>query len=59
MIQSTELKKINKQKGPSEDGRERQTIMGVRGRDEHEWERGGGVEKENRIRYEWVYRREA
>ena len=48
-LQSTELKKISKQKYPSEDasiplGREKKAIMaGVgRGREAHEWERRVG-----------------
>jgi hypothetical protein len=49
-IQSTELKKVDKQKGPSEDvsillGREKETITGGRGRERSGWERGEGGEK--------------
>ena len=54
-IQSTELKKVNKQKGPSEDasitlGREKKTIKGGRGREGAGWEKRGGGEKGNKIR---------
>ena len=43
-IQSTELKKVNKQKGPSEDasiplGRKQKAIKGSRGRERTGWER--------------------
>jgi hypothetical protein len=46
-IQFTELKKVNKPKGPSEDasiplGREKKTITGDRGREGSEWERERG-----------------
>jgi hypothetical protein len=45
-IQFTELKKIYKQKGSSEDasvplGREKKTITGGRGKEGPGWERGG------------------
>ena len=49
MIQSTEFKKVNEQKGPSEDSsislrREKKAIIGGRGRERSGWERrqGGG-----------------
>ena len=49
-MQSRELKKFNKPKGPSEDvsillGREKETITGGRGRERSGWERGEGGEK--------------
>jgi hypothetical protein len=59
-IQSTELKKVNKPKGPSEDasiplGREKKAITEGTGKEGSGWERGRGGEKENMIRYwgEW------
>jgi hypothetical protein len=55
-IQSTELKKVNKQKGPSEDasislGRKKKIIIGDRGREGSGWKMGVGEEKGNMIRY--------
>jgi hypothetical protein len=46
-IQSTRLKKVNKQKDPSEDaliplGREKKTIPGARVRERPVWEKGEG-----------------
>jgi hypothetical protein len=64
-IQSTELKKINKQKGPSEDksiplGKEKKGIMGGRGGEEGMRvgeERGRGKEKHDQVLrgQEWSY----
>ena len=51
-IQSTELKKVKNQKGPSEDasiplGREKKTIRGGRGRERPRWKRGNRGENGN------------
>ena len=56
MIQSTELKKVKKQKVPSDNvsislAREKKTITGGRGRQVHGWQRGQGREKGNIISY--------
>ena len=55
-IQSTELKKVNKPKGSSEDasiplGREKKVIVGGRGKEGPGWERGQGEEEGNMIRH--------
>jgi hypothetical protein len=55
-IQSTELKKVNKPKGPSENtsiplGREKKAIMVGRGRERSGWKRGQGGEKGDIFRY--------
>lgn len=55
-IQATELSKVNRQNGPSEDdsvllGREKNTVIGGRGRKAPRWERGKGEEKGTWIRY--------
>ena len=52
----TELKKVDKPKGPSEDasislGREKKTITGVRGREKPGWKGGQSGEEGNMIRY--------
>ena len=54
--QSTELKKVNKQKGPNEDDliplrREKKEITGGRQREGPGWERGQGGEVGNMIWY--------
>ena len=49
MIQSTELKKFNKQKGPSEDSsvpHEREKSANTSGEAEWDWECGGSGEPE-------------
>jgi hypothetical protein len=48
--------KLNKKEGPSKDvsiplRRGKKIIMGSRGRERPEWERGGGRERGSRIRY--------
>jgi hypothetical protein len=55
-IQSTKLKKVNKQKGPSEDAsipleREKKKIMGGRGREGPGWKTRWDGEKGNVIGY--------
>jgi hypothetical protein len=60
-IQSTELKKVNKLKGPSEmlqshlGGRRRKQSMeeGKRREERLRWEKGQGGERRNIIRYWW------
>ena len=52
-IQATELSKVNRQNGPSEDdsvllGREKNTVIGGRGRKAPRCERGKGEEKGER-----------
>jgi hypothetical protein len=59
-IQSTQLSKISKVKGPSEDalillGREKKVVTGNRGEEGFARERGRGGEKGNMIRYMCVF----
>jgi hypothetical protein len=56
IIQFIELKKVNKLKGTSEDAsiplrREKKAMMGGRGREQSEWERGEGKGKGSMIKY--------